>query len=194
MRLACLQIEKAENEAAGKAEQRGAECRRHAVQGRLQPGFQIGEGAGEVACPDIERADDTADRAHRLEQPVKCPKEAEKHQDTNQIARGLAGFVEPRCDAVEQGLQRGRRQADPAALSPAEHARQRPQEPRRRPGRRRQIPVRKALAEAVDPGTRRSEQQYLAKNIEDPGKQNPEDHAVDRRVAHEGGVKRATER
>ena len=120
---------------------------------------------------------------HGLQKPVKRPEQPEKDQRADQIARGLARLVEPRGDAVEQRLQRGRRQAHPAALAAAQHARHRREQPRRRPGRRGQVAVGQPLAKIVDPGARRFEQDDLAENVGDAGDQQPEDDAVECRVA-----------
>ena len=152
---------------------------------RLQAGFEIGERAGHIIGPDVQRSDHVADRAHRLEEPVKSPEETEKDQHPNQVARGLARFVEPRCDPVQQGLQRGRRQTDTPALLRLQHPGHRPEEPRRRLTRRRIAATGFVVAKVLDPPEFGIERQHLAENINDAGDQNAEDDAVDCRVAHE---------
>jgi hypothetical protein len=130
-----------------------------------------------------------------LSPPITSPTEqAEKDQHADQVARGLARLVEARGDAVEQGPQRGRRQADLAALAGAEHPRHRAEQARRRAGRRGQVAVGEALAEALDPFALGVEREHLAEDVDDAGEKNAEDHPVDRRVAHEGGFERAVER
>ena len=53
LRAAGLQVEKAEDERAGKAEQRRREGRAHAGKRRGEPGLQrVEHGAGVAACPD----------------------------------------------------------------------------------------------------------------------------------------------
>src|SRR5689334_24711748 len=65
--LAGLQVEKAQHKAAGEPEQGRAERRSHPVERRLQAGFEVGKGPGDVAGPEVQRADDIAHRPHRLE-------------------------------------------------------------------------------------------------------------------------------
>ena len=126
-----------------------------------------------------------ADRADGLQQTVERPEQSQKDQRADQIARGLARLVEPRGDAVEQRLQRCRRQRHPAALATAQHARHRREHPRRRPRRHRQVAIGESLAKIVDPGARRFELDDLSENVRDAGDQQPEDDAVECRVAQE---------
>ncbi len=162
--------------------------------GDCNPDFRLAKATRDVARPDIERADHAADRAHRLQEPVEGSEEAEKDQHADQIARGLAGLAEPRRNAVEQGLQRGRRQADASVPPGAEHARHRRQQPRRPARRPCRLTACHLLAKAFDPVDLGSEQQHLPEDVDDADDEDDDDDAVDERVAHEGGVERPAER
>ena len=79
LRLARLQIEEAEHQRAGKAEQRGRERNAHAAERRGEAFAQrVEHGAGVAA--DLEVLDDVADRADGLDQAPERAEQAEEDQ------------------------------------------------------------------------------------------------------------------
>ena len=61
LRLPGLEVEEAEDERAGKAEERGRERRAHAAQRRGEAGLEVLEDDAGVAGGDVERSDGVAD-------------------------------------------------------------------------------------------------------------------------------------
>ena len=74
--MARLQIEKAEDERSGKAEEGGGEGGAHALQRCGEPVLQLLEHHHAVAGLGIERVDGRADRLHGLEQAPECAEQA----------------------------------------------------------------------------------------------------------------------
>ena len=122
LRLAGLQVEKAEDERAGKTEERRAEGRTHPFERRFETAFEVVEDADHVLIGDREVADNVAHRRHGLEQTPERAEQAQEDQQADHVAREVAGLVEPRADAVEQAAQRDRRQGH-AALPVRQHRR-----------------------------------------------------------------------
>ena len=159
---------------------------------RLQAVLEIGEGAGHITRPNVERADNAADRAHSFQQAIKGPEEPEKHQHADQVTRSFASFVQPRRDAVQQCLQRTCREADAPSLLRSEHAGHRGKQ-LGRPAPYHRLDISLIVSEALDPRHLRIEQNHLPKDVNDAGDQDAEDHAVYRRVSHKGVDQRSPE-
>ena len=128
LRLSRLQIEKAEDERAREAEQRGGERYAHAGDRHREAGLQVvehprGVGAG------LHAVDDAADRMHRLEQAPEGAEQAEEDQQADQIAAELASLVEAGGDRIENGARRERREAARAGAG-VEHRRHRREQER----------------------------------------------------------------
>ena len=100
LRAAGLQVEEAEHQRAGKAEQRRREGRAHAGQRRRQPGLQRVEHRAAVARTGIERLDGVADRADRREQAPEGAEQAEEDQQADQVAQDVAALVEAGGDRI----------------------------------------------------------------------------------------------
>src|SRR6185312_359231 len=111
LRLSCLDVEKAQDERAGEAEQRRAEGRAHGAERRRQAALEIVEGGGRIAAAHAEPADHLADRADGLDKAAEGAEQAEQHEKTDEIARYVASLVETAADRIEQRAHRGRRQA-----------------------------------------------------------------------------------
>ena len=148
LRLARLQIEEAEDQRAGKAEQRRRKRNAHAAERRGQsPSFRrIEQGAGVAA--DLQSVDHLADRTDGLDQAPEGAEQAEKHQQARHVARDVAGLVEPGGDRIQQmphGLLRDRHPPRALAAEDRGHRRQQLRPPLdREPGI--------GDAEIVDPG------------------------------------------
>ena len=93
--VAGLQLQEAQHERAGEAEQRRRERRSHALQRRGQAGLQVGEHGDVVGGAGVERADGLADRLDGLEQAPEGAEQAEEHQQADHIAAGVARLIEP---------------------------------------------------------------------------------------------------
>ncbi len=184
-----LQIEESQHERAGEAEERGAEGGAHAAQGRGEAGFQRFEGARRIAGARGQPADHAADRLHRLQQPVERPEQSQEDEHADQIARGLARLVEPRADAIQQSAHRHGGEAHASAAAVAEHGRHRRQQARHVLARE----IGLVAPEALDPGDLGIEPHHLAEDVDDPGDEDAEDHAVHRGIAHEVAVERGRE-
>ena len=182
LRLARLQVEEAQHQRAGQAEQRRAEGDAHARYRRRQPGLELVEHHHEITLADRQAVDHLADRADRLEQAPEGAEQAEEDQKADLVARDVAKFVEPGADAVEQIAHRHRRQHDPAAaFLLAERARDR----RQQPGRRLQREAGLAGAEGLDPADLRLDAEDAPEDVDDPDQQNAQDQAVEHRVVQE---------
>ena len=87
LRAAGLQVEKADDQRAGKAEQRRREGRAHAGQRRRKPAFSASSTSPASPEPRVERLDGLADRADRAEQTPERAEQAEKDQQAGEVAR-----------------------------------------------------------------------------------------------------------
>ena len=180
LRLARLQIEEAQDQRAGKAEQRGRERDAHAAERRGEPLAQGFENRSRIAS-GLQRFHHLADRADGLDQAPEGAEQAEEDQQAGQIARQVAGLVESRCDRIQDAahhLGRDRHAAEPVA----EQRRHRRQQDRRPLDRDAGI----GQPEAVDPGDFGEQPQHLPERQQDADHQHAEDQAVQARIGHEG--------
>ena len=181
LRLARLQVEKAQDQGAGEAEQRGRERNAHAAKRRGQPVLQgVEQGAGIAA--DLQAVDHLADGTYGFDQAPEGAEQAEKDQQARHVAGNIARFVQPRRDRVQQMPHRllGNRHS-PRALA-AEDSSHRRQQFRtafdRQPGI--------GDAEIVDPGHLRIEPDHLPERQDDADQEHPPDQCVEAGVGKEG--------
>ena len=130
LRLPRLKVEKAEDEGACEAEQRGRERDAHAGDRRGEAGLERIEHARRVD-PGFHAVDHPGDRMHRLQEAPESAEQAEKHQKADQIAAELAPLVEPGGDGIENRAGGDGRQA-PRARPGVEHRRHRREQHRGR--------------------------------------------------------------
>src|SRR5208337_1750133 len=93
LRLPRLKVEKAKDERARKAEQRGGERHAHAGDRGREADLEIVEHRRGVG-PGFHALDDAADRVHRLEKAPERAEQAEKHEQADEIAAEFASLVE----------------------------------------------------------------------------------------------------
>ena len=88
--------------------------------------LQLIEQHGALAAVGVERADGGADRAHGLQQAPERAEQAEKDEQADEIARGLALLVEAGGDGVEQRAHGagGKRQMAGAVAQHGRHRRE----------------------------------------------------------------------
>ena len=176
LRPAGLQVEEAEHQRTGEAEERGREGRAHAGERRGKAGLQRVEHGGRVAGAGIERLDRVADRADRGEQAPERAEQAEEDQQADEIARHVAALVEPRGDRIQHrahgvGGQRGggRRLSRPFIGASSTGS----------------TPI-GAGAERVDPADFAEQTRDLREGQQDADDQNAEDQPVQARIGGEG--------
>jgi hypothetical protein len=182
LRLGGLKIDEAEDEGAGQAEQRRAEGRAHAAQGRRQARLQIVEHDDHVVAGERQVGDDAADRSDGFQQAPERAEQAEKDQQPRLVAGDVTALVETRADAVEQIAHRQRIERRAlATILLAERAGDRRQEPRwcghREAGAGR--------AKRLDPRNLGAQHQDAAQSVGDPEQENADDQPVQRRILHE---------
>ena len=134
LRLAGLQVEEAEHQRAGEAEQRGRERNAHAAERRGEALLQRVEDRAGVAA-DLEAVDHVADRADGLDQAPEGAEQAEEDQQAGHVARHVARLVEPGRDRIEDAAHHlrarspcgrcGRRGSSPSARAAPAGARPR---------------------------------------------------------------------
>jgi hypothetical protein len=90
LRPAGLEVEEAEDQRAGKAEQRGRERRAHAAQRRRQAGPSACRARGRRRCRHRAPWMVLADRADRAEQAPERAEQAEEDQQAGEVARDVA--------------------------------------------------------------------------------------------------------
>ena len=181
LRLRRLEIEEAEDQRSGEAEQRGREGQAHALERRLQALLQLVEQCGGLGRRHVQPLDGAADRLHGFEQAPEGAEQAEEDQEAHQIARHVARFVEAGGQRIEQRAHGdGREHRVLAVLEQHRHG----GEQLRRLGR--VFPA--ALAEAVDPVHFAEQAHHHAEGMEHAEQQRDDDHAVQHRVRHEGVV------
>jgi len=180
LRAARLKIEEAEDQRAGKTEQRGRKRRAHARQRRRQAGFQRGENIAAVARCRIEPLDDVADGADRADQTPEGTEQTEENQKADEIARRIARFIQARGDGIENGALRDGRDPHFAAL--ADQRPHRRQELRRTPG----LVDASGRLEIVEPAHFGAQAQDLHEHQNDADGENAENEAVQTRIGHEG--------
>ena len=180
LRLARLQVEKAQDQRAGEAEQRRRERNAHAAERRGQPVFQgVEQGAGIAA--DLQAFDHLADGADGFDQAPEGAEQAEKDQQARHVAGNVAGFIQPRRDRIQQmphGLLRDRH--PPGALA-AEYRRHRRQQCR--PPLERQPGI--GDTETVDPGDFRIEPDHLPERQDDADQKHRADQGVEAGIGKE---------
>ncbi len=181
LRLARLQIEEAEHERAGKAEQRRGKGDAHAAERRGKTAFQILEDRAGIAA-DLERLNDLADRADRIEQSPEGAEQSEEDEEAGEVARDVARFVETRGDRIEDRAHRGLRDRH-AAGALAQQRRHR----REQHGRPRHRDAGIGDAEAVHPTDFGKQPQDLADRKHDPDQKRAEDDAVETGIGEKGG-------
>ncbi len=172
--LARLQVEEAEDQRAGEAEQRRRERDAHAAERSGQPFLQRIEQRAGVAA-DLEPVDHLADRADRLDQAPEGAEQAEEHEQAGHVARDIAGFIQAGRDRIQQmphGLLRDRH--PPGALA-AENGCHRGQQ--RRAALDREAGI--GDAEIVDPGHFRIEPDHLAERQDDADQEHRADQGVE---------------
>ena len=182
LRLARLQIEEAENQRAGKAEQRGRERNAHAAERGGEALLErIEQGPGVAA--DLETVDHLADRADGLDQAPEGAEQAEKDQEAGHVAGDVAGFVQPRGDRIQQmphGLLGDRHPPRALAAQDRGHRRQQFRPPLdRKPG--------VGNAEIVDPGDLRIKPDHLAERQDDADQEHRADQRVQAGIGEKGG-------
>ncbi len=181
LRLARLQVEEAEDQRSGEAEQRGRERNAHAAERRGQAFLQRVEQRAGVAA-DLQPVDHLADRADGFDQAPEGAEQAEEHQQAGHVAGDVAGLVEPGGDRIQQmphGLLRDRHPPGALAAEDRRHRRQ-----------QRRVPLdRKAGigdAEIVDPGDFRIEPDHLPERQDDADQQHRADQRVEAGIGEEG--------
>lgn len=131
----------------------------------------------------IERLDDIADGADGADQAPEGAEQTEKHQQADEITRGITRFVESCCDGIEDGPLRDRGKPDFAALAD------------QRAHRRKQFWRTADLFDAagstkgIEPADFRAQAHRLRKHQNDADGQHAENEAVEPRIGHEGGVR-----
>ena len=174
LRLPRLQIEEAEDQRAGEAEQRGGERHAHAGDRRRQAALEIVEHGGGVGAA-LHRIDDAADRVDGLEQAPERAEQAEKHQQPDQVAVELAPFVETVADRIEDGARGVGRQAA-LARPGVDQRRHRPEQARLDDSRRR--PRRR---QRIDPADFAEQPKHLAEGEQRADPEHAENQAVEAR-------------
>ncbi len=180
LRLAGLEVEKAQDQRAGKAEQGGREGGAHAAQRRGETFLEVGKERACIRRGHIERVDDAGDRAHGFQQAVEGAHQAQEHQQAGQVARSVLGFVEPVTDRIKDGAH-GRGRDDGLADPLAQNAGHRRQQDRRTGGGGRSV------LQGIDPFDLRKQPENLTEAEEDAHEQGKEDHRIDERICPEKG-------
>ena len=179
--LAELKVQKAEDQRAGKPEQRRGEGCRHAGKRRVEPAFQLCHHGVEIDPGGVEGSDDEPDRADCLEQPPEGAEKAEKDQKPDHVARDLASLVEPCRNAVEDRAERKRRQLRLLPLV-GEHGVDGGEKDRFH------LPVVElaGLLDGGQPAPFGNKAEDLPEGVGDAEEQCADDDPVQRRIAHEG--------
>ena len=118
LRLAGLQIEEAEDQRSGEAEQRRRERNAHAAERCRQSFLQRIEHRAGIAT-DFQAFDHVTDRTDCFDQAPERAEQAEEDQKTGHVARDVPRLIKPRPDRIEQmphGLLRDRH--PPGAITP----------------------------------------------------------------------------
>ena len=157
LRLARLQVEEAEHQRAGEAEQRGRERNAHAGERRGEAFAQRVRTCEPASPPAFSPWITPPTELDRLDQAPEGAEQAEEHQESGHVARDVARLVEAGGDRVENAAHQLRRHRH-AADAAAEDRRHRRQQHRRPLDREAGI----GEAEIVDPGDFRIEPDHLA--------------------------------
>ena len=179
LRLARLQIEEAEDQRTGEAEQRGRERNPHAAERRREALLEGLEHRAGVAA-HLEAFDHFADRADGLDQAPEGAEQAEEDQEAGHVARHVARLVETVRDRIHQAAHglRGHRHAADAVAQDRRHWRE---QHRRALDRKAGI----GEPEAVDPGDLGKQPQHLAEGEQDADQQHADDQGVEPGIGEE---------
>ena len=174
LRLAGLQVEEAEDERAGQAEQRRRKGDPHADERLGQAVLQVFEDHAGVRRGDVEVLDRRGDRANRLQQAPERPKQPEEDEQAGQVAAHVAVFVEPHLDGFEDR---------PHRVGGDGHAADAVAKQRRHGGEQHRRPLDLDAGfgdpERVDPTNPRRKTQDLPEGQRDADDQNRRDYAVE---------------
>ena len=176
-----MQVEKAEDQRAGQAEQRRRKRNAHAAERRGQALLEGVEQRAGVAA-DLQPLDHLADRADGLDQAPEGAEQPEEYQQAGHVAGNVAGLVEPRGDRIQQMPHGLLRDLHPPGALAAEDRRHRRQQ--------RGVPLDREAgigdAEVVDPGDLRIEPDHLAERQDDADQQHRADQRVEAGIGEEG--------
>ena len=145
--------------------------------GAERPCFSEFEHGGGIAGAGIERLDGFADRADRVEQAPEGAEQAEEDQQADEVARGVAAFVEAGGDRIEHGAHRAGREGHRRRA--ADHRLHRRQQHRFRGFG--------AGTEGVDPAHFAKQPPDLGEGKQDADHKHADDQAVEAGVGDEGG-------
>ena len=108
--LAGLEVEEAEHERAGEAEQRGREATGPCPAAGAASEFFNSSKSTAASCP--VRSDEmiAPDRADGVDEAPERAEQAEEHQQAGEVAHDLAALVEARADRIEERAGRRDRQ------------------------------------------------------------------------------------
>ena len=179
LRLAGLEIEKAENQGTREAEQRGGERNAHAGDRRGQALLEVVE-HGRRVDPGLHAVDDAGDRVDRLQQTPERAEQPEEDQEPDQIAAEFAALVEPRGDRIEDRARGDGRQASRARAGVEHHRHRREQYGGRRGA------VGHGAGQRVDPVYFAEQPDNLPEGEQRADRQHAEDEAVQAGIGAEG--------
>ena len=182
LRVAGLQVEEADHQRTGEAEERGREARRHAAERRVQLRFQRLEHGNGIAA-DAQVSDDLADGTDGGEQTPEGAEQAQEDQEADQVARKVALLLEADLHAVEDGAGGRGREVGLAATAVGQHARHRGEQHRLQAGGSGSAV---GLLELLDPQHLALQAPDLAQVDGDAHREHEEDHAVECGVGDEG--------
>ena len=186
LRLACLQLEIAQQQRTREAEQRSAEGRAHAGKRFFQPGLELAEQGGDVAAGvSRQGANCLRHAADGAQQTPERAEQTQEHHQADEVARDIAAFIQARADAVEDGAQGRGGKAEPAGAF-AHHGRHRCQQARCRIVRGAEL----VALQPLDPVDFGIEPQHLPEDVAHADQQHDEDAAVERGVVQERRINR----
>ena len=182
LRLTRLQVEEAEDQRAGEAEQRRRERDAHAAERRGEAFLQRVEQRAGIAA-DLQPLDHLADRADGLDQAPEGAEQAEEHQEAGHVARDVAGLVQPRSDRIQQvphGLLRDRHPPRAFTAQDRRHWRQQGRAPV-------ECQARIRYPEIIDPGHFGIQPHHLPERQDDADHQHAADQRVEAGIGEERG-------
>ena len=184
--MARLQIQEAQHQRAGQTKQGRAEGDAHAVQRSAETPLELLKDCADVAPGQGQSVDDLTHPGERVQQTPEGSQQAQKDQQTGQIAGHVAELVQARADAVQQGVHGQGREAEPLAAAAGQHGRHRDQHG----GRFRLgggfVPAAKPL-DPLDCGYHRDDLPVVGQNSQP---EHAQDHAVKDRVGQKGRAQR----
>ena len=124
--------------------------------------------------------------ADGLDETPECSQQSQKDEETDEVPRNFAGFVESGADAVEDRARRRRGEAELRTGRPAlaEHGGHRHEQSRGR------LDAQMRFAKTVDPGNFPVEHLRLPEDVEDAEQENAENQPVEQGVRLEGDEQR----